>query len=285
MIQTANTNAVRILVAKHVPDLRRMEPHNIGVVVWSDHGIAAKFIGDDEGKFTGFPATSSIKDWVSYWKAFIGKQEVRDNSGKLIHSTDPAFFELLKSKSKAQYALVDAGELLDKVDNDELKDVAESLFMELVSPPTKKSKQDKHVLVCAKQMADNVRFAVSSSDLQKQDGFRERYPWVCINADQREWFNFDYAIHDGGPQLIMQRVPWKPDKVYSTAYQFDSMSSVYKQLTKEKCVSLVYASQEDLRDERIESEWNVLNRRGKIINVYDVDSAISELNSLASLRC
>ena len=281
-MQTVNANTIRVLVAKHVPDLRRMEPHNIGVVIWSDHGIAAKFIGDDEGKIKGFQPGSSVKDWISYWKQLIVKSEVRDNSGKVIRATDPEFCELLKTKSKAQYALVDAGELLDAVETAELKDVADSLFTELVSLPPKKLQLDSRIMLGGKKMVENVREAINNSEIVNIKGWWPRYDWVCNTGKSREYFHFDYAVHDNGPQLIMQKVPWKPDKVYSTAYQFQSMSNAYPDLTEDKCVSLIFASEEDRADERIESAWNVLSRRGRVINVYDIDSAIRELNKLAS---
>lgn len=279
-MQAIDTNAVRILVAKHIPDLRRMEPHNIGVVVWTNHGIAAKFVGDDDDKSSGIPSSSSMKDWISYWKQFISRDEARDNSGKTVRSTDPAFYELLKSKSKAQYALVDAGNLLDSVDTPELKAVADALFVDLVAvAPRKASSAPK---MAEKQMIENAREAVKNSKVCRIEGFRERYDWVCSNQDRREYFHFDYGVHDHGPQLVMQRVSWKPDKIYSTAYQFQSMTSAYKHLTRDKCISLVYASDDDRLDDRIDSAWNVLNSRGTIVNVFDIEKAIERLNRLAS---
>jgi hypothetical protein len=280
-MQSANTIIARILIAKHVPDIRRMEPRNIGVVVWSDQGIAARFVGDDTKKIRGFEEDSSVREWIAYWKHLIGKPEVMDGRGKLVHSTDPEFFELLKSKSKTQYALVEAGQLLERVGIAELRDVAESLFEELVSTAPKKESRSSLAHV-GKQLSENVTEAIQNSDIIKINGFRKKYDWICNLGTTREYFHFDYAVHDGGPQMIMQRVPWKLDKVYSTAYQFQSMSTVYHQLTSDQCVSLVFASDTDSQIERISSAWSVLSCRGRVINVHDVDAAIKELNQLAS---
>lgn len=39
-------NTPRYLIAKYIPDLRRMEPRNIGVIVWSPQGVAARFAAE-----------------------------------------------------------------------------------------------------------------------------------------------------------------------------------------------------------------------------------------------
>ena len=37
-------NTPKYLIAKYIPDLNRMEPRNIGIVVWSPEGIEARFL-------------------------------------------------------------------------------------------------------------------------------------------------------------------------------------------------------------------------------------------------
>lgn len=68
-------SAVRYLVAKYVPDLRRMEPKNIGVVVWSDGVVAARFAAEcpeksgtvDDRCVPGFVRSlSAYKQWVRF---------------------------------------------------------------------------------------------------------------------------------------------------------------------------------------------------------------------------
>src|SRR5262249_40338444 len=111
----------RFLIAKYAADLRRMEPRNFGVIVWSPHGVSAKFIGEQtDGKVR---AAASIvrpddrrayKQWIAYWRAMIVKDAIMTRHG-LVHRSSPEFPDVLRSKAKPQFLLVDGGTLLDEV--------------------------------------------------------------------------------------------------------------------------------------------------------------------------
>ena len=68
MIQATELSA-RFLLAKHVPDLRRMEPRNIGVIVWAHGHVRARFAGDPgSSKPKDAGPNSSYQEWVTYWR-------------------------------------------------------------------------------------------------------------------------------------------------------------------------------------------------------------------------
>ena len=63
--------APRLLIAKYVPDLRRMEPKNIGIIVWAaDGAVAARFAGEEiNGRYTVKPpkianSRKAYRDWL-----------------------------------------------------------------------------------------------------------------------------------------------------------------------------------------------------------------------------
>lgn len=73
--------STQILVAKHVPDYRRNEPRNVGVIVADDTAHAARFFGeDDTGQLDGRRAkplvggiTEVYHEWVVFWRESLDR--------------------------------------------------------------------------------------------------------------------------------------------------------------------------------------------------------------------
>jgi len=127
----------QFLVAKYFPDMRRLEPRNIGVIVWCDGNCIAKFLGDGESK-AGINAPKFIqckktyRRWLDYWRLVISKDDIRMHRGERVLKSDKRFVDALCDTSNGNYRLVSGGELMDNVKPEELMNVAEYLFDELV---------------------------------------------------------------------------------------------------------------------------------------------------------
>src|SRR4051812_28985393 len=104
---------LRFLLAKYAPDLRRMEPHNCGVVVWSPEGMAARFLGEQaDGKirppgFVESDGRHGYREWVHYWKEMLSRPEIKTAKGVAVPKSSPEFLDVLRSKSKLHFMLVD----------------------------------------------------------------------------------------------------------------------------------------------------------------------------------
>ena len=69
-------NTPRYLLAKYIPDPLRMEPRNIGVVLWAEGNVAARFVGESDSpdsgsrlpRRLGLPDRQVYKKWVQYWR-------------------------------------------------------------------------------------------------------------------------------------------------------------------------------------------------------------------------
>ena len=69
------TQTAQYLVAKYVPDIRRMEPRNIGVFVWMPGAISARFLQPDAVvPFVNEPET--YNRWVRFWNEKIAQDEL-----------------------------------------------------------------------------------------------------------------------------------------------------------------------------------------------------------------
>ncbi len=75
---------MRYLIAKYISYLTRNEPKNIGVVLASDSGVIAKFIGEKEGRIDSrvvrplVSHTGTYKQWIEYWRHVITQDAESD---------------------------------------------------------------------------------------------------------------------------------------------------------------------------------------------------------------
>ena len=66
-------NTPRYLLAKYIPDHLRMEPRNIGVVLWAEGNVTARFFGESDATDSrsrcrggwGFPIAASTRNGSS----------------------------------------------------------------------------------------------------------------------------------------------------------------------------------------------------------------------------
>ena len=110
--------STRILLAKHIADYRRNEPRNVGVIVASEHGYAARFVGEAEpGRVDGNrarsvvgPLTDVYREWVAFWREELhlgahGLQAVLDERAPNFYLEAAA--DMWEEDSQAPQALLD----------------------------------------------------------------------------------------------------------------------------------------------------------------------------------
>jgi hypothetical protein len=238
--------APRFLVAKFTPDLLRMEPRNIGVVVWAGGNIAAKFAGEqangavsiDPPRSLHVQSRSAYRKWIEYWRVLIQKPTLPDSKGRPIARNKPEFVDQLRRHSKRQFRLVDGGEFQIEIHGNEINAVAEELFEALVT--TEKEEPNRHERVeAARELSKSCKTALTESGLYNAQGFTSDYHWFCPVNDSTIPFRFDYGIHRVKPVAVMSRVYlWKHDSLYGKAFEFRAMKEAYS-LSREKCAAMI----------------------------------------------
>lgn len=126
------------LLAKFIPDLKRMEPRNIGVLLWTPNGVAARFLFESphgSGQVDGRAVPNWIghltayKQWVAYWRSSVAEPDFQPpTGGSPIAVASPEFVRAMQTANKGQYVLVEGGVLLDGVPANEVEDACEYLF-------------------------------------------------------------------------------------------------------------------------------------------------------------
>src|SRR5438270_12135897 len=122
------TASPRFLVAKYVRDPQRMEPRNVGVILWTVDRVGARFFGEDED---GIRAPSYVhsknrtvyREWVLYWQKALS-----DTNVVRVPRTSPEFVDALKSRSRDNFILVDGGTFLSSIGQQDFPAALNELF-------------------------------------------------------------------------------------------------------------------------------------------------------------
>lgn len=126
------------MVFKYIPDVERMEPRNMGVVVWHDGAVAARML--DEPSFVNRDGSrwNAYLQWVRYWKTHLESHSVERFDDELpeervrVSVASSEFLVALQTHGKGNFVLAYGGFIIDDVSKWEVADIAEYLFGRLV---------------------------------------------------------------------------------------------------------------------------------------------------------
>jgi hypothetical protein len=284
-------NPPKYLIAKYIPDLARMEPRNVGIIVWSPDGVEARFAAEkinQPGVIDGrsIPAfvgsANAFRQWIEFWRAELRKPEIETAEGSRIPQSAPAFLSALQSWNRGNFVLTEGGFLLDPVASDDLSDLADHLFQKLVDSPTTDEIRDPTL----DELCDRL---IGETNLSRDPHFVSRYPVECpIATNTTETFEFSHAYRNGTLQRLYQRVPFPKRKrdlrktVHDSAWMLEKVIGA-NVVTREQSGLLVYATEELQNERPIREAFDVLATVGRVFNLCDYESVRSEFESLPSL--
>lgn len=266
----------RFLVAKYAPDLRRMEPRNIGVIVWAAGQVAARFLGErPDGKvkppsMVAPDSRDAYRQWVHYWRLQIAKP-VLDLAGRgPVMRHCPEFLDAIRTKSKPQFILVEAGSLLESIATDELPGLVDELFDELVEPPAvpDRGRAESEVL---RESAANFFI---KTQLAGRPDFHAHFPQVCkVHGILRE-IHFDNAVGDvGRPLAVFQRVLLlREQSVGNALHMLDWYGQTKAAPPQQRRFALVH-SQEAVQSSSASANLSILNAVATVIDLASPEEA------------
>ena len=282
----------KYLLAKYIPDLRRQEPRNIGIIVWSPEGLEARFLGEKNEEMETIDGRSvppfvtslnAYKQWVHYWRAEIEKPEIKPVSGGDSVSKDlPEFTEVLKTANRGNFVLEDGGLLLDKVNVEELPRVANELFNTLVEA----GGQDEPRDLTLDEMCDEL---LETTKLAFNPHFYNSFAVECLVATgTHETFVFSHGYKRVAVERLYHRVhlPRKrksflKKNFHDAAWTFEKVIEA-KIIERERTGALVYVSDEQQSDYQIQNALAVLASVTRVINLKDREVALQEFQRVAA---
>ncbi len=171
-----------IYLAKFIPDARRQEPKNVGVIVRTDDGAAARFIGEQpNGVIDGRSTRHSVgapldtyREWVRYWRRLV------------VDGGDSP--EELPSVEASSFYLQKAGEVWLAEETDSVHDLVAQYFTQLVQATEPAAEE-------LRATADRL---IEQSGLTHEAGFRRDVPVPSTGLNRVETYRFPYARLNGG---------------------------------------------------------------------------------------
>lgn len=275
----------RFLVAKFISNLRRMEPRNIGLVLWSRSGTSYQFLDPDELPTGDSLRTPAYLQWLHYWRRRLDNGYIRDRSGRIFSHENPAFVDALVGKSKGNFILTDAGVLSADLNSSEVHEAAKELFEELVAQPPSSAKpraSDRKHQEDLRQLKLSVNETLTEAGLYQRKDFHKKFPMHCPVEGKPQFFEFDYALHAGRyPSMVFNLVPfWQLQVIHLTAFRFQNLRRVTR-LRKEHCAAFVCASEDQLNEDvDTRNAIEMLDTIGTVVNTINPHAAAQRLLDL-----
>lgn len=284
-------STARYLVAKYVPDMWRMEPRNIGVIVWTSNGVNARFLAEYPERLgivdgrripTYVNNPSAFRQWVAYWRSTIERSRLEPpNGGTPIPREAPEYLDALRMTARGNFLLADGGMTLDEVDQHEIIDLVNQLYTMLV---------DVNVGVVEEYQDANLESlcdeAIHQAGLQSDPAFRRSYQVHCPIAESTdEVFTFSYAYANGTVRKLYQRVTL-PKQAALLRRAIDASAWMFKNVVDHEIVdhdqtlALVRVTDEQRSDRSVIDSLEVLRSVTTVLDVGDRMAAVKEFQSL-----
>jgi hypothetical protein len=263
--------ATQYVLAKYVPDLGRMEPRNIGVIVWSNGRTSTRFVESSEEFIED---AENYDRWIEYWKRLVSGEKLQVRRRRAVSRKSARFLAELRQTQKGNYLLEEGGLVVDKVDN--INEVADFLFERLVAigGPARIGTET------LKERCDEIVREANLPNVAKDETLQ-----IIVDGIAQDLL-FHYKVGDPeNPSALLLRVPLsKQLHVTSAQYKFQSVAARF---AKARRFTLY-----DLPDQPGELEFDsslaispamaslALLRRNSIpLNVSDRQAAIEALGA------
>jgi hypothetical protein len=275
----------RFVVAKYIPDLRRMEPRNIGIIVWHKGATASRFLGEDEatGELHSPPRRISVKDntayrqWVESWRMQLTKPFIETGHGDVIKKTSPEYLKQLCEWSRGNYVLVDGGEVPGNVQEDELTALADYLFQETVAVEEERERKEYEY---ARLNAESIRLMKTTGIAERPDFVKDASAWYKIHGVQR-YVKFDFAL--GGtalPDSVFHRVLLTHQKSFDSEFLHIDWFIRSRKYDRSRFAALVIAPFKETKEQK--ENRALLETTVTVVNLADERAAHQQLVEIAS---
>jgi len=201
----------RYLVAKFVSDPARMEPRNIGVIVWAAGGLACRFGSPSEMRFVDDAAI--YQRWVNYWTACCQKKEMPGADGTTVPRRSAEILATIRATQDGNYLLHEGGYFLESIPAGERQDAADYLYSRLVVDPRRAHDISEE----RDTLKDRCDAVLQSSGITEREDFTPNCPIQLTVEGINQEFRFDYALNNGKPLALLQRVNLRTQPSTTTA--------------------------------------------------------------------
>jgi len=258
-------------VVKHVPDLVRREPRNIGVILIADQEKMSRFLGEQpDGEIDGrtvpqFGNHLVYKAWVKHWRSLLD-QGASVLSEQVVAGRGPG----------ASFYIEEGGEQLVGHDERASDEILDDLYATLVRPDSESAVAD--------DVRSLTRRVIRRLGLSRQVQERVRLPVTVGGIPDDIWFDYRY---DNGVPHLMQRIglatsdkaTWDRLHLVETNFERLRRSGLLPDFS-----AITFIKQQHADERLVEAVHGRLAEVTKIVDVSNQDTAASLLSGLLDLH-
>jgi hypothetical protein len=281
----------RFLVAKYIPDMRRLEPRNIGVIVWVNGHLSARFLGEhpESPGTVRIPRRLCVQsrdtycEWIQFWRSQMASPMLDVAGGsQRVSRESPQFVDALQKRSKQNFVLVDGGFIPGEVSPLEIDEVVNDLFTGLVEEEGETGESQEEDSLLLKKAVSRV---CHESGIDGVNGYQTKIP-LAFSVDSHMFsFTFDSAIYTTAPRAVFQHAMLtRPMTVNSAAFMFSCLARSDFQpyrVSRNCCLSVVRTTPALLKNEAAFRELDKLKAYSTVLDVADEERSINELRELS----
>lgn len=259
--------SLRWMVAKYVPDLRRSEPVNVGIVLIAGDRVLTRFLGERgdgiDGRTirgSGIRVIETYKAWVDYWRSLIAQHGTQAESS------------LLREIAGANYYICSGGERIVGGEMETPDEMLGTLFATLVEReevPVEAASTARLAETVLRQLAV-FDTAVPDFEVRVHGKGNKTYP-----------VRFDFRF-DNGAANLMRRVTLAADDArswnacQSAAWAFEKVSGERLDGLNTRCIAMVRLRDDDEVSKQVE----MLGEYATIVMLDDIPTAVRQLREL-----
>jgi hypothetical protein len=256
------------LVAKYIPNLRRREPENIGVILYSQGRMLSRFLGERaDGRIDGrrlrFVAAPvpNYKAWIAYWRDAIQRS-----------SEAPDLRSLISQPSDENYYLEYGGATIVGDASSTPESTLDWLYGTLVE-----DQPDPDTLDVAK-LSEAVLNRLDVAQKVERD---YRFP-VPLSTGVEDSIIFDYRYVNSAVHL-MQRVTltWEDERSWNSVH---AATWNFRFAHNDERPSLIALVRPRAQDQELSRQLGVIGEHATIVDVRQTERAASLLRDLLHLE-
>lgn len=266
----------KYLLAKYVPDTLRMEPLNIGVILWASGSIACKFLPAESAPFNVDAAV--YNRWIEYWIDICSRPVTKLNSGEEVSRKSPLFLSALLESQRGAYRVYEAGTVLRQVAAEDREDAVASLFQTLVAVNDEESiaRTPRESL----ELRCNAIF--QKAGLWDREEFISSAQLDLVTAGTSQPFKFDHIWKNGHLGALFQRVNLRMQpSTTNAAFLFEH--AVRTPDAKDAKRFAMIDSSSTKTDDSTETRREMLSRLCRVVDVADQKLAVEAVSEVLSL--
>jgi hypothetical protein len=269
-------SAPTYLIAKYAPDVARMEPRNIGVILWASMGVECKFMPSADAHFVS--DVSMYDRWTRFWADACRKPELETKNG-IIKRRDVAFLKALRETQAGNFFLYEGGFIADNVPAVERENATDFLYRTLVATPGSLDVEAPAVRDSLEARCDAL---FEEAGFLGRDEFIPEYALEIDAEGVKVPFKFDYAWENGSLGALFLRVHLTVQpSTTNAAYLFEHAKVSARKAERYALISHGnMAGDHSEREERIKTREKVLSKYCAVLNVDDAASVKHVLGGL-----